>query len=336
VTDAGSPRRRGLTLIELVIVMALAALVLGMGLGSIASLDLGARSAVGTVQGALRSANNWAVARRAPARVRIDAAARTLTAAGQDVIGTWHFEKDPPPGAFELDGDLIGAVLIDDGFLGRAVTFRGLGAGARFQAPVHESPSFDLRDGFQVQMALRPEEVSSGKVLQLGDTLGIEVGRGLDLVAWFSTVRLDESGATIAGGKARARTEPGALEVDRWNRVLVSYDRSALILMVEGLAVARVEDEGEVAPIDGPLVLGGGQRPWAGSLDSLVISAVTTEEKVELPETMSFAPGTPKEIVFAAGGGLDRRVHREPVRFALELLDGEQAPIQINLYGTVE
>jgi hypothetical protein len=141
--------------------------------------------------------------------VRIDAANGRLTAEGQDVIGTWHFEKAPPPGAFGLDGELIGAELVDDGFLGKALGFRGLGAGARFQVAVQRDPSFDLSEGFQIQLALRPEAVSSGTVLELGKTLGIAVGRQLDLEVWFNTVREDESGATVAGGKARAQTPPG-------------------------------------------------------------------------------------------------------------------------------
>jgi hypothetical protein len=40
--------------------------------------------------------------------------------------------------------------------------------------------------------------------------------------------------------------------------------------------------------------------------------------------------------VFDAGGNLDRAVHREPVRFALEQVEGRRYPIMVGLYGTVE
>jgi hypothetical protein len=51
---------------------------------------------------------------------------------------------------------------------------------------------------------------------------------------------------------------------------------------------------------------------------------------------VTFDPATPAEIVFDAGGGLDREVHREPVRLGLEFDDGRKERIVVNLYGTVE
>ena len=56
----------------------------------------------------------------------------------------------------------------------------------------------------------------------------------------------------------------------------------------------------------------------------------------ELPKNVHFAQGTPTEIRFAPGGGLDRTRHREPVTFALEYEDGRTEPVHVNLYGTVE
>ncbi len=51
---------------------------------------------------------------------------------------------------------------------------------------------------------------------------------------------------------------------------------------------------------------------------------------------MSFAETGPKEIGFAAGVGLDRRVHSGPVRFALEFEDLTQEGIEVGVYGTVQ
>ena len=76
-----------MTLIELLIVMMLVALILGVGLGALAGIDTGSGPAVALVNSSLRSANNWAVARRAPARVTFDAAANTIYAEGLAVIG---------------------------------------------------------------------------------------------------------------------------------------------------------------------------------------------------------------------------------------------------------
>jgi len=324
------------TLIELVFTMGLIALLLGIGLGAVASLDLGAHAAVGLVQNTLRQANNWAVARRAPARVRIDPAQGTIRAEGLDVIGTWHFEKMPPRGAFGLDGNVFGAELVDDGYIGKALTFRGMPAGARYEVDVRDDPAYNLTTGFQVHCALRPEKVAQGLVLRLGDALGIDVTSGLGLRAFFGAQRYDELGNPRPASKPSLSTPDGVLRPDRWNRVIVSYDRSELIVLVEGIVVARLPEEADVIAVDGPLVLGGGSRPWAGSIDSLVISAVGEEDAVQLPEGSSFAADSPREIAFAAGGGLDRSIHAEPVALYVELGSGERIKVQVNLFGTVE
>ena len=73
-----------------------------------------------------------------------------------------------------------------------------------------------------------------------------------------------------------------------------------------------------------------------GSVDGVVISAVAASDSVELPQSCAFSSDAPALISFAPGGGLDRRLHREPLRFGLEFLDGKQVPIQISLYGGVE
>jgi hypothetical protein len=83
-------------------------------------------------------------------------------------------------------------------------------------------------------------------------------------------------------------------------------------------------------------VISPGNAPFQGAIDNLVISAVASEEEVHLPKNVAFAKNTPREIVFAPGGELDRDVHREPLRVALEFDDGREVPILINLFGTVE
>jgi hypothetical protein len=97
-----------------------------------------------------------------------------------------------------------------------------------------------------------------------------------------------------------------------------------------------VDEEGDVEKVAGPLVLGGGQRPWAGSMDNLVISGVGAQEEIVLPVGVQFAPETLATIAFDADGGLDRTVHDEPVLIGLQYDDGRTEVVRVNLYGTVE
>jgi len=105
---------------------------------------------------------------------------------------------------------------------------------------------------------------------------------------------------------------------------------------IDGVLVGADDENVGVWKLEGPLVLSPSSTPWPGSIDSLVVSTVRAEDESRLPRGVRFVEGTPREIVFAAGGRLDRDAHREPVRFAIELDDGRRLPVQVNLYGTVE
>jgi hypothetical protein len=204
---------------------------------------------------------------------------------------------------------------------------------------VQEDAAYDLANGFALQCALRPDEARGGRVLRVGTACGLDVTAAGSLRAWLVALQEDEVGAAQeerAGGRVLVESAPGALAPGRWSRVAVRYDRRVLALLVDGVTVASAEESAPVWKVDGPLVLSDERQPFAGSLDSLVISAVTAAEEVLLPEGAAFAAGAPAEILFAPGGGLDRAVHAAPVALALELDDGRRRSVAVSLYGTVE
>lgn len=325
-----------MTLIELLIVMMLVGLILGVGLGALAGIDTGSGPAVALVNSSLRSANNWAVARRAPARVAFDAKNNTIHAEGLAVIGTWHFERNPPRGAFALNGDYVGVGLAEDGYLGKALDLEGAEEGGSYMVPVHTSPTYDLSSGFQIAFAAKPVDMGSARVLAIGEAVGVELTSQGGVKAWFQGERREEGGQVTATGKVLVESSPGLLRIGSWSRVLVSYDRRELAIFVEGVPAGRTSDDAWVIDVKSSLVIGGQRRQWPGRIDSLVISAVAAEEYIELPEGVDFSETAPKEVVFAAGGGLDRRVHSEPVRFSLEFDDSTNEVIEVGIYGTVQ
>jgi hypothetical protein len=335
----GSPvgRLAGFTLLELLLVMGLIALLFGIGLGVFARLDLGDRVAVALVQDALRSAHNFAVARSAPARVRIDGKTGTIRAEGMQVIGTWHFESLPIRGAFGIEGAMLGGKLVQDGFQGQALSFAGEPARSRVEIPVQGDPSWDLRQGFALRCALRPQAGAvGGAVLSLGESAGLETTERGSVRAWITAEVKDQHGDLQRGGRIPVEAPPGSLPPERWSVVEVQYDRRRLRLSVDGAPVAEVEETAPVWRLDGPLVLSPSNAAWPGAIDSLVVSAVAAHEESALPRGVVFAAGTPAEILFAPGGGLDRGFHREPVHLALEFEDGRRVGVLVNLYGTVE
>ncbi|MFN0007717.1 MAG: prepilin-type N-terminal cleavage/methylation domain-containing protein [Planctomycetota bacterium] len=333
-------RSQGFTLVEMLLVIALIAMVLGIGLGALSRLDLGDRVAVALVQDSLRSAQNYAVGRAAPARVRLDVQTGAIRSEGMQVVGTWHFEDLPLRGAFELEGALLGGRLVDDGFQGRALSFVGEPSRSKVEIPVQGDPAWNLRDGFALRVALRPHSGGAahagGAVLALGESAGLETTNQGAVRAWIAAEVADERGDLRRGGKIPVETLPRTLVDDRWSVVEVQYDRRSLRLWIDGVLAASVAEIAPVWKLDGPLVISPTSVPWPGTVDSLVVSCVTARDESRLPGGVAFAAGTPAEVLFAPGGGLDRDMHREPVRIALDFEDGRKASVLVNAYGTVE
>ncbi|MCP4069059.1 MAG: hypothetical protein GY741_12330, partial [Phycisphaeraceae bacterium] len=153
--------------------LAILAIMLGGGLGVFAALDVGKRQAVGLVKSVVRSAQNEAIATQSPARVRIDPDAGTLYAETLRVVGTWHFEERQLDGAFGLDGGVRDCSFITDGYLGDALCFGGTGSFAEVQ--VKHDPAWDFRYGFAIDLVLRWDGGGGGRLLRIGNSIGIEI-----------------------------------------------------------------------------------------------------------------------------------------------------------------
>lgn len=330
--------RSGLTLVELMLVMGLLAVVLGLGLGSFATMNPGARAAVGLVEDVLRTAHNTAVVRAAPARVLLDRGEGTLVAEGMQVIGTWHFEGPELAGVDGMDGVFVGmdATLAEDGFLGRALSFAGAPRGAYVEFPVQEDPIYDLRKGFAVELALRPDDLAGARLLGIGDAFEAETTSTGAVRARFHRLEIDALGVPRRGGAVSVESEPGVLRPGRWTRLRFLYDQRAFRVLADGVEVAVTFSEEPVWRVEGPLRIGGGPTPLPGAVDQLVISAVLGEEVAELPPGVSFGKQAPARIELVAGGALDPARHPEPVLVPLVFEDGREHVVRVGLYGTVE
>ena len=340
---ATARRRAGFTLIELILVMLILSIVVGGGLGVFASLDTGKREAAGLVRNVLRTAQNTSIASQAPARVRIDPALGEIVPEVLEVVGTWHFERRPGSGndgagvmggGNGMDGGADEGLLYEDGYIGSCLSFTDA-LGRTASVPVHHDPAFNFRRGFSLECAVRYEGSGGGRLLTIGSTLTLEVGRSLELRGRFTAAK-DQEGRYERGSTVTVQSEPGALQPERWARVRLRYDRETFSLEVDGLVVAEIPETAEVWEVDGPLLLSDERRPFPGSLDNLVIRAVVSEDAAKLPETVRFAPECARAVYFDAGGALDRQRHPEPARVVLEYEDGSRSEIAVGLYGQVE
>ncbi|MCP3858291.1 MAG: hypothetical protein GY704_01430, partial [Phycisphaeraceae bacterium] len=211
------------------------------------------------------------------------------------MIGTWHFEERKIDGAFELDGGAINASFIPEGFLGDALCFSGQDSLA--EIPVKYDPAFDLTDGFAIDFVVRKDGTGGGRVLRMGDSIGIDIGGAGQVRAWFK-YRVEKDGRTQPGGEIRLESFAGAIPQERWTRMRVQYDRTRFQLSIDGVVVDTELVAAPVQKIEDSLVLSDRRRPFPGCVDTLVVSAVTADEPIMLPETVRFVSDVPREIHF--------------------------------------
>jgi hypothetical protein len=329
--------------------MAILAVVLGGGLGLFAALDVEERAALGVLKSVLRSAENGAIARQAPARVRIDAARGTLWAEGWRVVGTWRFDAraaepgegagtgsraSPLVGAFDLELAGEHPRFVEGGALGEALAL-GVRADGVLSASVQHDPAWNLRAGFELSCAIWRAGSGGGRLVRLGEVVALEVGGAGELRGRF-TPAIEQQGVERPGAQVALRSAPGVVPDERWTDVALRYDRLQLELLVDGLVVARRAEDAPVWRLGGPLALSDERLGFPGAIDDLVVAVLEAGETQALPEGVRFGAGTPALVHFAAGGGLDRREHADAVRLALEHADGKRETIEVGVFGTVE
>jgi hypothetical protein len=315
--------------------MAIMGIVLGAGVGMFATLDLGKGQARGFVKNTLRSAQNSAIARQAPARVRIDVERGVVVAEAMEVVGTWHFERRSVEGASGFAGKVAGGTLfIEDGFIGDALYLDGR-VGSLAEIPIQLDPAFDFTDGFSIECTLRREGGGGGQVIDAAGVAGIDVGNDGRLRGWFIPW-VNDKGQEKPGGRVLVESEPGLAVEGRWTRVKLEYDRADLVLHADGIPVASRDETVAVWHVEKPLYVSGRRFPFRGAVDCLVVGCVVATDEVPLPDSVRFSPDTPRVVHFAAGGGLNRARHPEPLLIELEFEDGSTDRLFVGAYGTVD
>lgn len=322
---------RGMTLLELLLVMAILATVLGGGVGLFAALDTSKRTSLGELKTVMRRARLSAVAESASTRVRIDPKGRRAWAEVLQTVGTWQFEGNMR-GALGIDGLNRDGSFVDDGYIGKALGFSGR-AGELAELPIHKVGACDLRDGFRFRFALQND--AGGRLLESGRVFSVDVNGAGSIRASF-LAQLEMESVNQPGATVIAETEPGVLRPNQWAQVEIVYDRVALRILVDGLEVANTAEDAPVWEIDSTLTIGSNRRPYSGVIDGLVLAVVVAEEPFVLPEDVSFAENTPTEVMFQSGGSLDRRKHEEPVYVTLEFEGGDAETLTVGTFGTVE
>lgn len=335
--------RRGLTLLELLMVMTVIGIVFGLGIGALSTMDLGRGADAEALRGALRSARASALAERHPAAVVVitdpETGRTSLVVRRMRTLGTWHFEK---PDCRGTDGLAAapekGASQIDEGFVGRALAFSGRERDARAEIALQTKASYDVRDGFSIDLVVRLDGAAGGTIFRLGKRTricGLEIIEGGGLLAFVVPLYSDSTGRELQGGRVDLKLPAGTVETGRWTRLTLAHDGVQLRLFVDGFLAGVVDAAGPLPRLDEPLVLGGEPVPFPGALDSLVLRGVDVSDPLPLSQTAEWPTNLPRRIQFDADGSLDVLIHGGlPLEFVLPTDPNE--PVFVGRLGVVQ
>lgn len=349
-TAAARPRVRapaaGFTLTELLVVLALIALIGGMGAGAyqVSRRNYSLSATAGRVQGVLRGARNASLSTGIPAFVVVDPPGRTVTGHAFERVGEWSFDLPPDDpiaalgpgrhanhGATEVPGKVAKGLAFGGG------AFLDCGAEARF----------DLRTAVHVEAWVRheierrvpPPSPSSGEGRR--QTLRPRTARRAAVTSQPAATILEKAGSYSLGmapdgalegsiGEYRARTAPGAVSPGRWVHVALRFDAGGLVLSVDGVPRgtdpcgadggtlrAQAPEVPAFAPVTTSAVtISSPARSFPGAIDEVKLSGGVEPLVYRIAETEEII-GWRKVLRFDGRGRLDPKHHAEGVRIVL-------------------
>ncbi len=324
-----------MTLLELIVVMAMIAILLGVGVGAITSLDLGKTTAVSQIKNTVRATRTFSIAESVPSLVVLDATSeeQRVFGVGLKTVGQWHFEDETTTGAFGRDGVLSGADLDPNGKIGHCVRL-----GEQSTVLCGTAPVFDPVDGIGIEAWVRPDSTSGGRIVEKGQAYALELGPDGELVGRVNLVQQRRRGKVISTRRLEVVSEEPVVAPGRWTHVSMIYDRFRLRLFVDGREVGTVaEQEGlQMAPDpEAPLTIGSPAGSLIGRIDEVRIALAVRGDEAPLPESVTLL-GPDRQVHFDGRGNLDPEFHTAAVNIELKLKNGSMRRLRIGWLGTIE
>jgi hypothetical protein len=313
----------------LLVVMAIIATLMGIGVGVFDNLATSDRVAAGQISDALRAARLFAVRESAPASVVVSPEDGEVFGLGLRAAGNWHFEDEDGSG-WPVPARHDPGALIPHGVLGYAVAITD-----QSELQIPDLPgTFDSPDGFGVDVWVRPDaEPRPMLLLQRPGSwsLGLDGEGQLEVTLWLvARPSPEESRHTLKGLR---------LPSDRFSHVGVVFDGRRLRVTLDGLPAGEDTDFGQprrlVTPPDAPLRTGNGSDRFRGAIDELRVASVVAGDHKPLPADVRVEGGA-QVLHLDALGHLDPGYHRAPV--VLSFLTGEpplRTSVEFGLLGTV-
>ena len=324
---------RGVSLIELLVVISIMVLLMAIGAGVWLAFRNSSteREAYAQLAASARRARVFALEESSASRLILDRTAGAFHSEGMRLLGLWHLEGDPTnPRQLGPEVGFAGRRLFNSGGVG-APGYRGLGlrfASSGTLTMADEDLKFPA--GGQLSCYLFTEKDSAAAQQNQGL---FTRGKGLQL---FINVKGE---LEARSGSAVIVTEGYRLALQRWSLVTFDFGPEELRIAVDGVLRARSapgdlpsrKEEGL------PLVFGDAGAhgfPYLGTVDEIVVRRMVREGQYRLRNDLKLdAPVG--EVRFDAAGMLDRRFHPGPVRMGIRRKDPAAPGGEVTRWVTV-
>ncbi|MFO0984942.1 MAG: LamG-like jellyroll fold domain-containing protein [Planctomycetota bacterium] len=330
-------RRNGFTLIEILMVLALMAILLGVSAGALTRAVPANQLTTYQIRDAVRRARNFAIKEGSPAFVLLEASDEhdlgpTLTTGGQRAVGLWHFEDASLMG-YPGPGLGAGFELVPVGVIGRGLQ---LVAEKPSYLDLGHASAFDATDGVACELFVKPYSPGARVLLDKGKSYSLTLDNELRPHAHV-LLRTEGDVARDPGKRLEVELEE-PLPLHRYTRLGMSFDGQTIELYVDG----RLRNHGRLparkAMLPDPgaaLMIGKVQEPFAGEIDEVRLAVLVLEHAQRLPNVLRL--GRPRtEIRFESSGKLDRLLHSGPVDIAFQSGDPpKQRALTVDLMGEI-